>query len=200
MNAGDLSRRAWLGCLGLLLAVLIWEFLPTEPHAVRQAAVSAKLAVQTPARTRGPVPDYAAIVLARPLFSIHRRPAVEAARAVSGRAAGLPRLSGIVVAASYRRAIFDGDGKPLEGGVGDHVGPYAILSITPRQVTVTGPAGFQTLTLRFGPNQAAPPPAGPSILDRLRSQQFRPAPLPSSMALNRLLQQQQPRPPQAAPH
>ena len=82
----------------------------------------------------------------------------------------------------------------LAGSVGDHVGPYAILGIAPTQVTVSGPSGMQTLALHFGPEQPSAAP-GPSILDRLRTQHYRPPPLPSSAALGRLLLQQQPGPP-----
>ncbi len=186
------TGTSWLIGFGLLVLILTVEVLPARQVAVPAGKPFARPQTAIEPSRRGHAGDDAKIVLARPLFSIHRRPTQGGLRPNSSQSMNLPRLSGIIIAASYRRAIFDGNGKELAGGIGDHIGPYSILAIAPRQVTVGGPYGVQALTLSFGAYQP-PPPAGPSILDRLNSQRFRPPPMPSSAAIQQLLLRQLPR-------
>ena len=123
----------------------------------------------------------AAIVLARPLFAKDRRPPPEPRGLEAARSDRLPRLSGIVIAAAYRRAIFDGNGHPATYREGDRIGPYIILAIGSQRVTLTGPDGRQDIGLSFDSNRSAGSAApvalsGPSILDRLNSRvPYRPA-------------------------
>ena len=122
----------------------------------------------------GQAAEYARIVLARPLFTKDRRPPSGATGAAAVADETLPRLSGIVIAAAYRRAIFDGNGRPKAYREGDRVGRYTILAIGKQQVTLAGPDGEQAIGLSFGANRPTalttpPVPPGPSILDRLNS-------------------------------
>ena len=197
MTAHVTPSSLWLACIGLLLGMAVLELAPPREQAT--PVVSIARVPRSIAATRPQVraQDYARIALGRPLFSVHRRPLADAARPASAGTAVVPRLSGIIIAANTRRALFDTDGKLLAGGVGEHVGPYAILAITPRQVSVIGPLGLQTLTPGFSTAaKAITPSLGPSILDRLRNQQLRQPALPSSAALSRLLLEQQTRSPQ----
>jgi len=93
--------------------------------------------------------EWAANVLARPLFSRDRRPTPPAAKGGGPSFTGLPRLSGVIVGTFGRTAIFAGTGgaKSVSVGVGKTLGPYLIEAIEPDGVTVSGPAGEQHVTL-----------------------------------------------------
>jgi general secretion pathway protein N len=95
-----------------------------------------------------------ATILARPLFNPNRRP-VETA---SGGEPGLTRLTGVMMSAAGKTAIFAGaaNGKPLVVGEGARVGRYLVGSIESDAVTVIGPGGQRVLHPVFDPN---PPPA-----------------------------------------
>jgi hypothetical protein len=125
-------------------------------------------------------PDWAAIILARPLFSPSRRPA-PASSDTSARSAELPRLTGILVSQSGRQAIFAGrdGGRPIVTREGDRVADQLVQSIRPGEVTVLGPAGprvlhpvFDHAPARTGAEGTPPEPGRPgkpSILDLLRN-------------------------------
>ena len=126
-----------------------------------------------PLRPGEHAPQDAGIILERPLFATTRRPPPGPRESAAGPADTMPRLSGIIIAASYRRAIFDGNGHPTAYAEGDRVGRYEIVAIGQQQVTVNGPDGQKAISLSFDANRplaggAATPP-GPSILDRLNS-------------------------------
>jgi hypothetical protein len=91
-------------------------------------------------------------ILARPLFSPDRRPAASAARSVSG----LPRLTGIVVTAGHKVAIFATPGKAVVAEEGVRLGAYEVTAISDSGVTVAGPEGTTMLRPVFDPS---PPPA-----------------------------------------
>ena len=97
-----------------------------------------------------------ASVLRRPLFRADRRPA-PAAPDASSPPLPLPRLSGIVVTASARRAIFAGgkDGRPVAAAEGESVGPVRVARIGAREVVMVGPDGAHVL-------RPAPQPAEPA--------------------------------------
>ena len=128
--------------------------------------------------------EWAAIVLARPLFSPTRRPA--AAAAVAGPAtADLPRLTGTLVTGSVRHAIFaaPAGGNPAVASEGGQIGEFRVQSIEAGRVTVVGPQGSLALRPSFAPAAsrsggpaaaaATPPPSSdagkPSVLDQLRA-------------------------------
>ena len=138
-------RRSEAGCLclALTLAALIrWELMP--PLVPAAPAALAGPAVSSPALSPGATREERAAVvssiLRRPLFRAGRRPAPAA---VPDPPPPLPRLSGIVVTASARRAIFAGgkEGKPVVAAEGETLGPVKVARISAREVVVTGPDG-----------------------------------------------------------
>jgi len=88
----------------------------------------------------------ASSILRRPLFRAERRPTLPA---VSGapQSPALPRLSGIVVTASARRAIFAASegGKPVVVAEGESFGPFRVARIGAQEVAVIGPGGARML-------------------------------------------------------
>lgn len=147
-------RRSEAGCLCLALtlaALLRWELTPLPPPAMPAAPAG-------PALSRAPLPGAAregaateARILRRPLFRADRRPAPAVAPDASP---PLPRLSGIVVTASARRAIFAGgqDGKPVAAAEGERIGPVRVARIGAQEVVMVGPGG--THVLRPAPQSA----------------------------------------------
>ncbi len=84
-------------------------------------------------------------ILARPLFSVSRRPP-------PGNGGGnvdntVPRLSGILVTDTLRRAVFEppSGGKPVTIGVGGRAGPYTVRAIATTSVTVGATDGERIL-------------------------------------------------------
>lgn len=93
-------------------------------------------------------------IVARPLFSPDRRPVTANTHSV----AGLPRLTGIVVAGSRRLAIFAAgtNGRPIVVEAGSHVGVYSVRDIADGAVTVVGPEGTSVIRPIFDAAPAAP--------------------------------------------
>ena len=95
---------------------------------------------------------WAADSLARPLFVPERRPAPPHSAVVVAEAPGvLPRLSGIMIMSSGRRAIFAGPpgGKPDVVSEGASVGRYQVQSIFAGGVMLVGPDGPHSLRPTF---------------------------------------------------
>jgi len=109
-----------------------------------------------------------AAILARPLFSPSRRPP----QSTPGKAddtSGLAdsRLAGIVIEPGRRLAIFaPQSGKLLTVTEGETVSGWRIETISPREVSLSGPEGTKSLQPKFDPNLAPPaeaqPPAVPA--------------------------------------
>ena len=156
-------RRSEAGCLclALALAALIgWELTPPPAPAMPAAPTG-------PAPPRAPLPgatrDGAATeasILRRPLFRADRRPAPAVPDAPPP---PLPRLSGIVVTASARRAIFAGgrDGKPVAAAEGERIGAVRVARIGAQEVVMVGPNGTHVL-------RPAPQPAEQAALFPVR--------------------------------
>jgi hypothetical protein len=109
-----------------------------------------------------PEPPPIAAILARPLFSPSRRPS-HGNLGGDADASGLAdaRLAGIVVEPGRRFAIFAPTGaKPLTVTEGEIVSGWRVESISPSEVSVTGPDGTKTLQPKFDPNLV--PPSGPA--------------------------------------
>ena len=102
------------------------------------------------------------MALARPLFSSTRRPPQAAANdsATNSDLADM-RLTGIVTEPDHHLAIFavNGATKPLRLSEGEAVSGWRIESITPHEVSLSGPGGTKTLEPKLDPNlvQQAPP-------------------------------------------
>src|SRR5271163_2774037 len=142
-------------------AILIMELAPAgaEDTATTQAARSDAASPIT--RPQNPRPEeLVAAALARPLFSSTRRPPQDASSGAAADDLTDARLTGIVTTPGRRIAIFAMSGdKPLKVAEGDAVSGWRIESITPREVSLSGPSGTKTLQPKLDPN-LAPPPAG----------------------------------------
>ena len=173
------------GCLIFGTVVL----LELKPSATDTAAPN-----EIPRRTETPsavrrqpstrLEELLAMALARPLFSSTRRPPQSAANDsdASSDLADI-RLTGIVTEPYHRVAIFAVKGaKPLRLTEGEAVSGWQVESITPREVSLSGPGGTKTLEPKLDPNlvQPAAPTAVPNPAARL------PAPLPTANPAARL--------------
>lgn len=123
---------------------------------------AASLPPTAPSRPAGSDPGQAAqrvaTSLARPLFSPSRRPPAASPAMLGAAAPSLPRVAGVVITASGRRAIFatKNGAKPLVVGEGGQVGAFTVQSIRAGQVTVLGPEGERVLKPAFDPDPPAP--------------------------------------------
>jgi general secretion pathway protein N len=153
------------GCV-LFGAIVFMELRPVGADRGAAPEIATKPAIPTAThRQQSPKPeDLVATALARPLFSSTRRPPQSAtADAAPDNDLADARLAGIVTAPGHRIAIFaiTGD-KPLKVGEGDAVSGWRVETITPREVSLTGPTGTKTLQPKLDVNLAAArqPPAG----------------------------------------
>jgi hypothetical protein len=146
---------------GLASGALLLEIRTSEVAAPGAVAPRAAPAVQAPAVSDNGR-EALATILARPLFNPGRRAAPGAAN--SGPAAVLPRLSGIVIDASGRSAIFaPADGtKSLVVREGSALGEWSVRSIDHGTVTLVGPVGSRVV--HPGPAPTGPAPERPAAL------------------------------------
>lgn len=140
---------AILGAVALGLSAVIGLELRAE------SGVAEAPAAPRPAMAAGPAAampvsvdhsdDWVAKILARPLFSTSRRPPAPGTTIATTSAPA--RLSGILVSARDRLAIFaaSGEGKPIVAHVGSQVGEDVVQSIEPERVTMRGPDGDKVL-------------------------------------------------------
>ena len=173
----------------LLVAALVVEYHSPSSEDAALTPTSRRASPTTQPGTAAPATDrhreWAATVLARPLFSQSRRPPASAA-AASPDAADLPRLTGILVTGAVRHAIFaaPAGGYPTVATEGSQVGAFRIQSIEAGKVTVVGPQGMVSLRPSFAAAAdrpgvqaavatAAPAPSSDtgklSVLDQLRA-------------------------------
>jgi hypothetical protein len=103
--------------------------------------------------------EWAATILARPLFNRDRRPVANPGDNAPQTTKGLPRLAGILVSPLGRTAIFaasDG-GKPIAVPEGGRLGELIVQAIEFGQVTMSGPEGQRILQPSFD-NAVTPNP------------------------------------------
>ncbi len=135
--------RPFYAACGVLLLLIGLAWLPTpEPPAVPVPRHAHPAAPASPAEED--TVDYDQIeqtVLARPLFTIGRRPAKLPETASHAGGNGVPRLSGILITPYGRRAIFSPEGgKPLVVAVGASVGQHRVAAIEADGVRLDGMA------------------------------------------------------------
>jgi len=101
--------------------------------------------------------------LARPLFSSTRRPPQAAANDATDSDLADMRLTGIVTKPEHHLAIFavNGATKPLRLTEGQALSGWRIESITPHEVSLSGPDGTKTLQPKLDPNLVQKPPPQP---------------------------------------
>ena len=164
----DLPRLLW-GVLGALMLLLALEWVWPAGTAADATVSPARVAVQAhaPALAARDTSGWVSAVLARPLFSITRRPPRNVARGPGVLAVGQARLAGIMITRQGRRAIFapDGGGKQMVLPEGGAVNDSTIRRILPDRVmlasgavlllsfdrnrTTTGTPAFQPFTPGF---------------------------------------------------
>jgi hypothetical protein len=152
------------GCL-ILGAVVLLELAPaaTDTAAPKEISRNADTtsAVHRQLSTR--LDELLAVALARPLFSSTRRPPQAATNdSATGSDLDNMRLTGIVTEPDHHIAIFAVNGaKPLRLTEGEAVSGWRIESITPHEVSLSGPSGTKTLEPKLDPNLVQAPP-GPT--------------------------------------
>lgn len=156
------------GCL-ISGAVVLLELAPAATDTAAPNEVS-RPADTTSAVRRQPstrLEELLAVALARPLFSSTRRPPQSAsADNVTNSDLADMRLTGIVTEPDHHVAIFAVNGaKPLRLSEGEDVSGWRIDSITPHEVSLSGPGGTKTLEPKLDPNLVQPvaPTAAPNL-------------------------------------
>jgi len=155
------------GCL-IFGAVVLLELEPAATDTAAPNEVSRPTdttsAVRRQPSTR--LEELLGLALARPLFSSTRRPPQSAAADnVTNSDLADMRLTGIVTGPDHHVAIFAVNGaKPLRLSEGEDVSGWRIDSITPREVSLSGPGGTKTLEPKLDPNLVQPvaPTAAPN--------------------------------------
>ncbi len=137
------------GCLSALIVLELASFPAALPAARPGPAATPAGA---PADQPDPGPAQAAALLARPPFAPDRRP--EAAQGALDPL--LPHLTGIMMSAADRRAIFAGrdGGRGTVVGQGDQLAGYRVEAISATAVTLVGADGRHDVHPTFS---AAPP-------------------------------------------
>jgi len=121
-----------------------------------------------------------ATVLSRPLFSSTRRPPQSAVNDGPSADLGDTRLTGIVTEPGRHLAIFAVNGaKPLKLSEGEAVSGWRIESITPREVSLSGPGGTKTLEPKVDPSLSQGPVPVPTPVNPAARP---PVPLPAGAA------------------
>jgi general secretion pathway protein N len=170
------------GCLifgGVIVVDL--EAATDDEVAVSAATAPTGAAVAVRRQPGTHVEELLATVLSRPLFSSTRRPPQSAANdGPSSADLGDTRLTGIITEPGRHLAIFAVNGaKPLRLTEGEAVSGWRIESITPREVSLSGPGGTKTLEPKVDPNLSqASAPAPTSVNPAARP----PVPLPAGAA------------------
>jgi general secretion pathway protein N len=153
------------GCLmfGAIIIVEL-EAAGTEDAAVAKVAARPDTAPTMRLQQNPRIDELLAATLARPLFSSTRRPPQSASTdAATDSDLADTRLTGIVTEPGRRTAIFAVNGdKPLRVAEGEAVSGWRIESITPREVSLSGPSGTKTLQPKMDPNLAPPPGQPPT--------------------------------------
>ena len=151
------------GCL-LFGAIILIELKPSGAGDAVIPEVTAQPEAAAVQRQQSPrLDELVATAVARPLFSSTRRPPQSAPAGGAGDSdLADRRLTGIVTTPGHRLAIFAVTGdKPLMVAEGDEVSGWHVDSITPREVSLTGPSGTKILLPKLDPNLAAAPAPAP---------------------------------------
>ena len=162
-----IDRRVLLSLGGSVFfgMLILLEMRVGMTHSVPPATVSPKTdsASAAPNRVKTDPTQLVSAILARPLFSSTRRPPQTTEKIISGTfELDGARLTGIVIAADERLAIFDVKGsKPLVLNEGETVSGWRVDSIAPSEVSLVGPGGVKTLQPKLDPSHS-PVSAGPA--------------------------------------
>jgi hypothetical protein len=137
----------------MLVILLAVEWLPSADPVIPIPAPPARgRPAAEPESVARDTAEWASAIIRRPLFSIGRRPPRVTGPNHTVTSTGLPRLSGIMITAGMRRAIFMPEsGKPVTVGEGGSLDDYTVRRITPDQVFLSGPKGDMVLHPVYDP-------------------------------------------------
>ena len=154
------SAWAPAGRLGLLAAALsaviaLETMAPAPPDIAVEpkAPLAARQADAPTGASAAELEESVRPILARPIFAPSRRPIPVAAAAaiLAPDTADLPRLSGVIITAASRFALFAPvQGKTVAVAPGGSIENYMIRSIGLNEVILSGPAGERALRPSFG--------------------------------------------------
>jgi hypothetical protein len=154
------------GCV--LFAVIVLAEIEAAPTPVARMAIAVPPPADAPSppvrrALGGRYDELVATTLARPLFSSTRRPPPRGgAEADTDTGLADTRLTGIVTEPGHRIAIFaPANAKAVTVTEGESVSGWRIESITPREVSLSGPGGVKTLQPKVDPNLV--PAAAPAV-------------------------------------
>jgi general secretion pathway protein N len=155
------------GCLIFGTTVVI-ELQPATDDELAVSAGAAQprdAAAVAPRQPSTRLDELLTTVLARPLFSSTRRPPQSAANDGPVNAdLGDTRLTGILTEPGHHLAIFAvNGGRSLRLSEGEDVSGWRIESITPREVSLSGPGGTKTLEPKVDPNLVPAPQPTPGV-------------------------------------
>jgi len=173
------------GCM-VFGAIIFAEFDPTHHPEAARTAVAEGPGLDSMPRQDGPqLDELVTTILARPLFDQTRRaPQPFESDDSTDRALTDARLTGIVTEPSQRLAIFAlTSARPLALTEGQTVSGWQIDSITPEEVSLTGPSG--TKILRPNADSAVALSATPAAAPQLPS--FPPIPATAAQPRRALL-------------
>ena len=154
------ARLLWLVAAALAM-VVVAEAIPSGRQRDLPAPATPLGTPSAATVAAEPLTAWAETVLARPVFSVDRRPPAKPAASAAAGPQNLPRLAGIVVSSTGRSAIFAGEGDhSTVVAEGAQVGSYRVVTIHADAVDVTGPGGARTVKPAYSndPPPAAPPP------------------------------------------
>ncbi len=151
--------RIAIATAGALVLILIVEWLPAAEPVIA-IPPTAHTSHSNTAETETVAKDTAAwarTILRRPLFTVGRKPPKGGGHSTVASTNGLPRLSGIMITAAGRRAIFMPDGgKPLTLAEGALVDEYTIRRIAADHVILSGAKGDLTVQPTYDTSGKAP--------------------------------------------
>jgi general secretion pathway protein N len=153
-----------VGCLAFGSMIFVeLQLTGTEDPAVAEAAARPDNSPAARRQQNPQVDELLTAILARPLFSSTRRPPQGTAANEADSDLADTRLTGIVTEPGRRMAIFAVNGeKPLRVAEGDAVSGWRIESITPREVSLSGPGGTKIMQPKMDPNFVSPPGQPPT--------------------------------------
>ena len=148
-----------IGCLAFGSIIFVeLQLTGTQDPAVAEAAARPDTPPAARRQQNPQVDELLTAILARPLFSSTRRPPQGTAANEADSDLADRRLTGIVTEPGRRMAIFAVNGeKPLRVAEGDAVSGWRIESITPREVSLSGPGGTKIMQPKMDPNLVQPP-------------------------------------------
>lgn len=147
-----------------MTAALLAIWLTPGPQIVKLPPAKVNAAAPVEAAVRD-ADSWSDTVLSRPLFVAGRQPPRQNKSGPVTSSGNLPRLSGVIISARGKRAIFtpDGGGKPITLGEGGALEDQVIRQILPGRVLLSGPKGDSEMRISLDHNRPAVAPTTPQI-------------------------------------